>query len=124
MIHTDGHLTDWSDVEFELVPHTLGVVPGYEGGEGGLVGDQLALVVTGPVLLPVHSHQPAITELLHPPAPELSLHLHLEVPGELPVVAGPVERLLGLGALPALDPAVDDVDGGPEAWRDPVPPVL
>ena len=97
------------DVEFELVPDTLGVVPGYEGGEGGLVGDQLALVVTGPVLLPVHSHQPAITELLHPPAPELPLHLHRQVGGELPVVAGSVESLLGLGPLPALDASIDDV---------------
>ena len=99
------------DVQLELVSDTLDVVPGDEGGVGCLVRDELAVVLLTPVLLPVHPHAPTLTELLHPPAPQLSLHLHLQVPGELPVVLRSVPRLLRLCSLATLDTTVDDVGG-------------
>ena len=56
----------------------------------------------------------------------LFLVVDVEIPGKLLVVLNPVPRLLALPPVPrvALHPAVDDVDGGREAWRDPVPPIL
>ena len=56
----------------------------------------------------------------------LFLIVYVEIPGKLLVILYPVDSLPALPPVPgvALHPPVDDVDGGAEAWRDPVPPVL
>ena len=56
----------------------------------------------------------------------LFLIVDVEIPGELLVVLHPVPRLLALPPVPgvALHPPVDDVDGGAEAGRDTISPVL
>merc|ERR550525_1467727 len=86
------------NLEFELVPHTPDVVPGDERAVGCLVGDELAVVVPGPVLLPVQG-QPGVAEFLHAAAAQLPLRPHSQVRGELPEVFRPVLRLLRLRPL-------------------------
>ena len=95
---------------------------------GGLVGDELAGVWRCPVLVPVDGERPGslLAELALVGAAEvLVLVVHVEVPGKLLVVVSPVEGLLAVPSpgLVALNPPVDDVDGGAEARVDAVPPV-
>ena len=94
---------------------------------GGLVGHELAGEGGGPVLVPIDGQRPRPVrrELALVPAAEvLGLGVHVQVPRELLVVLRPVARLLGLAAgLVALDPPIDDVDGGSEPGVDAVPPV-
>merc|ERR550525_1345523 len=112
------------NLEFELVPHTPDVVPDDERAVGCLVGDQLAVVLTAPVLLPVQG-QPGVAEAIHAAAVQLPLRPHLQVRGELPEVFRPVLRLLRTfpaPRLPALNAPVDDVRGQTKAQ--PQPPDL
>jgi len=96
---------------------------------GGLVVDQLAGVGRGPVLVPVDRQCPraSCTELLLLGAAQfLVLVVHIEIPGELLVVLDSVARLLALLAVPgiALNPAVDNVDGGAKTRADSICTIL
>ena len=96
---------------------------------GGLVGDELAGVWRCPVLVPVDGERPGplLAELALVGAAEvLVLVVHVEIPGKLLVVVSPVEGLLAVPSpgLVALNPPVDDVDGGAEPGRQTISPVL
>ena len=76
----------------------------------------------------MQSHSlPTCTELLLLGAAQfLVLVVDIEIPGELLVVLDPVARLLALLAVPgiALNPAVDNVDGGAKTRADSICTIL